>query len=340
MVRFAEFGYFRVLESNRRSLKVFIREIPLGTDTERSAPFSISIANQTTVTSESFKYVNRDWSFISDLPGGQNHNPPGFTIQNTLYLNTGQPGEWWSYNIQSRNWRLQSRTPAGDGNFLTKEALTIGNEGFIIQRKENSNDSLFFWRFRPSTDQWTRTTALSIPAEAKELDSYAAFAIEQHIFICFSGLENNCWTYDLSSNQWTSFRSFSNFFSTNNFYKIVPLAGASVGQKGYIVAQQGNTRYLLEYDPAVNIWRKVSGYPENLFPNNASSFSFQGKVFFLSLIPVYNEAFEWNPSAQTSRRWPLPTPPANISVSGGQALPLTDRIYFAIGGKLYQWFPR
>lgn len=330
----------RILESNKQLIKVYIPEITFGNNMDISDPLQLVTLGFYVYSQAPLTYTNKDWKLVNDLPVSFPYDPFGFVLQNKIYFNNNNARDWWTYDLVSGNWQIIAQTQVGrPGEVFNKQALPVGEEVFIIQHDIYSQDSIQFIKFRPENGQISKIPSLKIPAGTSQNATSAAFTIHNQLYYCFSSKTNACWRFDATVNRWGRFNDFVDIFTGSND-GIKVYAGLTINQKAYLLVSNNFENLVLEYDPSVDRWEKIGPYPHEFFPNNQTSFVYKNKGYFLNLRQGYNQALEHDANQQRIRSWVMATPPDNNYYYEGQSFALSDRVYFAIGGKLYEWFPR
>ncbi|NJK83284.1 MAG: hypothetical protein HC912_05175 [Saprospiraceae bacterium] len=332
---------WETISAKPNELKVVVSEQFIGLSQSVTDKISVRVGSQVSTSQASFNYVNKDWRLVSELPL-LSYRPKGFAIGQNLYYISDSETDWWRYRFDNQTWSRMSTIPRSSEanfNFVTELAISVGTEGFAMQRDLSSGVEFRFWRYLPASDSWIRINT-NLPNNLAINNLYSAFAIDREVFILFSGRNNVNWKLNIDTGAWSPISDYANLVSPSG--TVFPITATALGQKGYVVnASSGsNNRDLLTYDVANNRWSKVADYPflsANPFANNA--FAFNNNIYVLSFDrPLH--VYEWNTTANKSRSYPLNAPPTDIEFGNGQYFIVNNKVFFAVGKYLYEWLPR
>lgn len=215
-----------------------------------------------------FDPVNNLWTPKASFPGTHRELAVGFSIGIKGYIGTGLQSDetmlkdFWEYDIVANTWSQKTDFPGTARQVAV--GFSIGNKGYIGTGYDGNlkND---FWQYDPSTNAWTQKANFGGGIRA----AASGFAIGSKGYIGTgtsaldnSGLSNDFWEYDPSTNTWTQKANISGSVRVN-------AVGFSIGTKGYLGTGSGDMeggggpyyKDFWEYDPACNAWVSVSDYP-------------------------------------------------------------------------------
>ncbi len=338
-VNFGGFSSFNIVQSTKGELKVVVSSINTGTQTSISDRLVVIMAGYSIETSQSFKYIIQDWNIEAGLPGTLYQSGTlGFTLQNKLYYNDSYASDWWIYNEQSKAWSVGTSMPRLAGSDPTNDlAVTIDGNAYVLQKDNENQDSLLLWRYTQASNQWLKLQSLKVPADFNYYaNSSVAFNIGRKLFVCLTSKENPCWVFDIDTQKWQSFSHYLNVIPTNAYEKPTPITAVAYGQKAYFVVKQLTLQYLLEYNAASDTWKLLYEFPFDAYLQRKATFVLNNKILFLGLAQV----FELNVNTQQIQRKEIDFLPSDGNLNEAQAFLISNRVFFAIGNYLYEWFPR
>ena len=188
-------------------------------------------ANGTTQMNDLWEYnfVSDTWTKQSDMPI-PNYPNTGFAVGNDAFafevVNHPDIPNLWSYDVSNDSWSLKSVPPAGMTGYA--KPFVIGSSAYLLE------PGVSFFRYTPSTNQWTSRAMPPINASYVFMIGGTGYAGDNNYFAKYNPTTNS-WTEEIIPNMYGSIASIA--FSING--------------KGYVVgpAQYGYDNYVYEYDP-------------------------------------------------------------------------------------------
>lgn len=338
-VNFGDYYGFNIIQSTKRELKVVVGGLNTGTQTSISDRLVVVMAGYRIETSQLFKFVIQDWRVEAGLPGMlYQSGTVGFTLQNKLYYNDGYASDWWIYNEQSKAWSIGTSMPRPAGSNPSNDlAVTIEGNAYILQKDLENQDSLLLWRYTQTNNQWLKLPGLKFPSDAGYYaNSSVAFVIGRKLFVCLASKESPCWVYDIDTQKWQSFSHYLNIIPSNIYQNPSPITAVAYDQRAYFIVKQNTLQYLLEYNAASDTWKLLYQFPFDAYLQRKATFVLNNKIQFLGLAQV----FEFNANTQQIQRKEIDLLPSDGNLNEGQVFLISNRVFFAIGNYLYEWFPR
>ncbi len=201
-----------------------------------------------------------------------------FTLDGKAYFSMSATqkltSSFWQYDPVTNEFTPKAPLPDKDQSglpvFKIKAALTAEGKGYVAffwtdDRVRTMDHKAQAWVYDPASDRW------QVKADLFTEQWYApgVMTINGIAYACGWGTSDGyrngeCYTYDFASDQWndlhTGISGNAGGTSTTTF---------ALGNKGYMVNKSTMLDSLRtsEYDPAINSWRKVAGFPMQI-PKN------------------------------------------------------------------------
>jgi N-acetylneuraminic acid mutarotase len=163
------------------------------------------------------------WSQIADFGGNARYNSTSFAIGSKGYVCTGYAystaisQDLWEYNSLTNTWTAKANYPGGPRQ--APISFTIGNYGYVGTGDENQGTlASDFYKYDPSNDSWTQIADYPI------VNSSASSFVINNIGYVGTGTSsynntsthiNHWWSYDPSTNIWTSIADMSSTLRFN-----------------------------------------------------------------------------------------------------------------------------
>lgn len=150
-----------------------------------------------------------EWVQLTDFPGGARSFATGFSVGNRGYICCGFDGEnsrsdCWEYNPNNDNWQEIGSYPGGATH--TAQATTINDMAYIGGGISNNDNSFFSY----DGNDWQSLT--QFPYEG--VSQASLMALEETVILTHGFPTNpEVWSYDRSTNEWTSRNNHVDFQS-------------------------------------------------------------------------------------------------------------------------------
>ena len=197
------------------------------------------------------------WQQLPEFPGNPRDDAAGFSIGDKHYCGTGRDDgfnctrNFYRFNGTTQNWEPGTSLPEGESR---QYANGFSHNGFgYILCGDNCTGTYFssFWRFDPSSEQWTSIDSLPAPGRAGAVH----FIIGDSLYLIggqnASGILNEVWRYCFSTQEWQQ----KNYLPIPGFWRGLAFSHNSFG---YISAGKSNASTwnseTWKYDPVLDHW--------------------------------------------------------------------------------------
>jgi hypothetical protein len=256
-----------VLSATKTTLTV---KIPNGIYNNRSFPVAVKVAEQISISTDSF--MLRDiWLRKADVPHGQfgRWGATAFSLNGKGYVGLGTSGvgnNFWSYSPEENNWVEVAPFPGGER--FTPVSFAIGNKAYVGLGGTSKIVS-DFWSYDPLTYQWTSVANFPVL-----VSTGVGLSANGKGYVVTKNSSGNFYEYDPLSDIWTAKKDYPGSFT--------PDAGFVINDKIYIYATDFTTEsnQLWKYDPITDTWtRRADQYPDNYINRRTTGFSVNGKGY-------------------------------------------------------------
>ncbi|MEL6988876.1 MAG: kelch repeat-containing protein [Bacteroidota bacterium] len=148
------------------------------------------------------------FEFQDGFPGSERSGTANFKINDKFYFGLGSMGngatfnDFWEYDITNKTWRQVANFPGSKRRFAS--ATQANGFGYVGLGETNvSMDFEDIYRFDPQSNSWEFLT--NHPEGAR---SEVGFFIKNEILYACSGGDNQVFTFDLNSENWTQIANF------------------------------------------------------------------------------------------------------------------------------------
>jgi hypothetical protein len=204
------------------------------------------------------------WTQKTDVGGIARQNAVGFSIGTKGYIGTGEDingnyyNDFWEYDPAIDIWTQKANF--GGTSRHSAVGFSIGDKGYIGTGQDATNYKNDFWEYDPVSNTWTQKA------------SFGGIVRFQAVGFCIgtkgyvgtgwfsapgqSGLLDDFWEYDPSSDTWTQKADFGGGLRSN-------AVGFCIGYKGYIGTGNdisGSVNDFWEYNPSANAWTQKADF--------------------------------------------------------------------------------
>lgn len=281
--------YAIVEEATREELTI---RIPSGIYINRSFPIGVKVANQVAF-SEDFTLTDL-WIQKSGVPSNGDHyryRATAFSIGDFGYIGLGLGHsyenayqDFYKYDPKDNSWTEISEF--GGGGRYDTSSFVIDNLAYVGGGWKSSSvfeDTKDFWKYDPSTDQWSRIADMPVGSSDAVGLSAGGFG-----YVCLKSIENNFWKYDPSSDKWTQLPDLKPLFSGAQG---MANAGFAIGNKIYIYTSGNSTglHQLYEFDTDSQQWtRKTDMIDYGISHGDGVTLNGKGYIFAPYYIHEYD----------------------------------------------------
>ena len=155
-----------------------------------------------------FFFRAQTWQQIANFPGNPRDDAAGFNLQDKYYCGTGRDDgfsctrNFFRFNATLQQW--ENATPLPDGeNRQYASGFAHDGFGYVLCGDNCSGNFLnSFWRFDPSTEQWS--TMPSLPSIGRA--GCVHFIVGDSLYLIggqnATGILNEVWRYCFSTGEW------------------------------------------------------------------------------------------------------------------------------------------
>ena len=209
------------------------------------------------------------WDIMADLPwglkpvkhGGCMTGIEGDTAR--LYALKGyKTGEFYSYNVVSRNWTTLANMPIGPSGKPVSKSADICSDGDRYLYALKGNKTLEFWRYDTRANDWEQMADL--PASRRKLKYGTGLAYVAHtndsadIYCLRASKTREFYRYSVASNSWSRLGDAPAGMSGKDFKKGSALCNAGTGR---LFGIKGGYNEFYEYDIATDNWTALDPIP-------------------------------------------------------------------------------
>ncbi len=242
------------------------------------------------------------WTQKANFPGTERYGAVGFSIDDKLYVGTGEAygtfmKDFWEYNPATNTWTQKADFPRTSRFSF---GFSIGNKGYVGTGQESASggSKKDFWEYDPATNTWTQKADFG----GLERVSGVGFSVGTKGYagtgLGNSGQSRDFWEYNPATNTWAQ---KANFGGTVRY----EATGFSIGSKGYIgsgLSVSNSTKDFWEYNPATNTWSQKADIG-GVARAGAGGFSLGGQGYIGGGNTISNtflaDFWEYNPATNT-----------------------------------------
>jgi len=216
---------------------------------------------EASVTNDLWQYdpASDHWTQMANFPAEPREAAIAFVIGNIAYVGGGTDtayiyGDMYSYDPSTNTWDTLGGLP---DYLCSNSSFVIGNYGYVATGIEDTNEVSSLYEYDPSSDSWNELS--DFPGAPRE--SAVGFALDSMGYVGlgqsnYDTVFTDFYSYDPTQDQWTQVTSYpaaegrgwssglatsadafvglgsyfvddTNFASTNDFWKFLPLSGVA-----------------------------------------------------------------------------------------------------------------
>lgn len=203
------------------------------------------------------------WTQKSNFPGVARIAPVSFSIENIIYMGTGDVlfgsllNDWWKYDPTTDSWQQLNDFPGTER--YAAVGFAVGSHGYVATGFATGGIyKADLWEYDPGTDTWIQKAA--IPDAGKYLA--AGFAVSGKGYVLtgyesIAGDVKDVWEFSPASNSWVAKGNFPGLARRQ-------AAGFASSSKGYIITGGNDLSSFSdawEYTPVSDSWMSLASLP-------------------------------------------------------------------------------